>query len=153
MTRIWLDAIEWCVSVTDSNLYDLIKTCFFSSFSEAKKSRHSTDTDEELKLLFPRGCDIMGVATPGIVCKCSFFISLFMEGKYVGHKDDIFTTRQTYRQKFCLDSLTRQQFQCINIRSCWIQIGTLEFPSKVSVYFAIGVQMYSCLKFLHYRKL
>ncbi|XP_058484959.1 F-box only protein 22 [Solea solea] len=35
--------------------------------SKAKKSRHSPDTVEELKLLFPRGCDIMGVATPGIV--------------------------------------------------------------------------------------
>ncbi|XP_026189559.1 F-box only protein 22 [Mastacembelus armatus] len=35
--------------------------------SKAKKSRHSPDTVEELKLLLPRGCDIMGISTPGIV--------------------------------------------------------------------------------------
>lgn len=35
--------------------------------SKAKKSRHSPDTVEELNLLFPKGCDIMGIATPGIV--------------------------------------------------------------------------------------
>lgn len=35
--------------------------------SKAKKSRHSPDTVEEMNLLFPKGCDIMGIATPGIV--------------------------------------------------------------------------------------
>ncbi|AWP01822.1 putative F-box only protein 22 [Scophthalmus maximus] len=35
--------------------------------SKAKRSRHSPDTIEELNLLFPKGCDIMVVATPGIV--------------------------------------------------------------------------------------
>ncbi|XP_029283661.1 LOW QUALITY PROTEIN: F-box only protein 22 [Cottoperca gobio] len=35
--------------------------------NKAKKSRHSPDTAEELNLLFPKGCDIMGVAAPGIV--------------------------------------------------------------------------------------
>ncbi|XP_008276791.1 F-box only protein 22 [Stegastes partitus] len=35
--------------------------------NKAKKSRHSPDTVEELNLLFPKGCDIMGIATPGIV--------------------------------------------------------------------------------------
>lgn len=42
--------------------------------TEAKKSRNSLDA--ELNELFPRGCDVMGVATPGIVCKCSLFLSL-----------------------------------------------------------------------------
>nr|XP_046238523.1 F-box only protein 22 [Scatophagus argus] len=35
--------------------------------NKAKKNRHSSDTAEELNLLFPKGCDIMGIATPGIV--------------------------------------------------------------------------------------
>ncbi|XP_029986277.1 F-box only protein 22 [Sphaeramia orbicularis] len=35
--------------------------------NKAKKSRHSLDTVDELNLLFPKGCDIMGIATPGIV--------------------------------------------------------------------------------------
>nr|XP_020445693.1 F-box only protein 22 [Monopterus albus] len=35
--------------------------------SKAKKSRHSPDTVEELNLLFPKGCDVVGIATPGIV--------------------------------------------------------------------------------------
>ncbi|XP_037603580.1 F-box only protein 22 [Sebastes umbrosus] len=35
--------------------------------NKAKKSRHSPDTIEELDTLFPKGCDIMGVTTPGIV--------------------------------------------------------------------------------------
>lgn len=34
---------------------------------KAKKSRHSPGSIEELNLLFPKGCDIMGIATPGIV--------------------------------------------------------------------------------------
>lgn len=35
--------------------------------NKAKKSRHSPDTVEELNLLFPKGCNIMGIAAPGIV--------------------------------------------------------------------------------------
>ncbi|KAF7659045.1 hypothetical protein LDENG_00004070 [Lucifuga dentata] len=35
--------------------------------SKAKKSRNGPDTVEELNFLFPKGCDIMGIATPGIV--------------------------------------------------------------------------------------
>ncbi|TKS69879.1 F-box only protein 22 [Collichthys lucidus] len=35
--------------------------------NEAKKSRHSPDAVEELSLLFPKGCDIIGIASPGIV--------------------------------------------------------------------------------------
>ncbi|TDH17299.1 hypothetical protein EPR50_G00006580 [Perca flavescens] len=35
--------------------------------NKAKKSRHSPDTVEELSLLFPKGCDIMGVTTQGVV--------------------------------------------------------------------------------------
>ncbi|XP_031170142.1 F-box only protein 22 [Sander lucioperca] len=35
--------------------------------NKAKKSRHSPDTVEELSLLFPKGCDIMGVTTLGVV--------------------------------------------------------------------------------------
>uniref|UniRef100_UPI0037E7A9F2 F-box only protein 22 n=1 Tax=Semicossyphus pulcher TaxID=241346 RepID=UPI0037E7A9F2 len=34
---------------------------------KAKKGRQSLDTLEELNLLFPKGCDILGIATPGIV--------------------------------------------------------------------------------------
>ncbi|XP_069546641.1 F-box only protein 22 [Brachyistius frenatus] len=40
---------------------------YSSRQSKAKKSRHSPDTVGELNLLFPKGCDIMGIATPGIV--------------------------------------------------------------------------------------
>lgn len=50
--------------------------------TEAKKSRHSPDTVEELNVLFPKGCDIMGISTPGIVCKsvssCHFKSKLFI---------------------------------------------------------------------------
>lgn len=35
--------------------------------SKAKKSRYSPDKIEGLNLLFPKGCDIMGISTPGIV--------------------------------------------------------------------------------------
>ncbi|KAM9410475.1 F-box only protein 22 [Pholidichthys leucotaenia] len=35
--------------------------------SKAQKSRHSPSTVEEMNLLFPKGCDIMGIVTPGIV--------------------------------------------------------------------------------------
>ncbi|XP_034725736.1 F-box only protein 22 [Etheostoma cragini] len=35
--------------------------------NKAKKSRHSADTVEELSLLFPSGCDIMGITTLGVV--------------------------------------------------------------------------------------
>lgn len=48
----------------------------------AKKSRHSPDTIEELNVLFPKSCDIMGISTPGIVCKsvssCHFQSKLFI---------------------------------------------------------------------------
>lgn len=42
----------------------------FLSTTEAKKDRHSQDTVEQLNQLFPKSCDIMGITTPGIVCKC-----------------------------------------------------------------------------------
>lgn len=32
-------------------------------------------TAEELNQIFPKGCDIVGIATPGIVCE--FFSSFF----------------------------------------------------------------------------
>ncbi|XP_054626906.1 F-box only protein 22 [Dunckerocampus dactyliophorus] len=35
--------------------------------NKAKRSRHSQDTVEDLFQLFPRNCDVMGIATPGIV--------------------------------------------------------------------------------------
>ncbi|TNM90669.1 hypothetical protein fugu_002958 [Takifugu bimaculatus] len=35
--------------------------------SEAKKSRHSLDTADELSRLFPKTCDVMGITTPGVV--------------------------------------------------------------------------------------
>ncbi|XP_034536615.1 F-box only protein 22 [Notolabrus celidotus] len=35
--------------------------------SKAKRSRHSLDTIEELNLVFPKGCDVIGIAAPGIV--------------------------------------------------------------------------------------
>lgn len=54
----------------------------FLNYAEAKRSRHSPDTVEELNLLFPKGCDIMGIATPGIVCKCSSFLSLFNDAHW-----------------------------------------------------------------------
>uniref|UniRef100_A0A3Q0T191 F-box protein 22 n=1 Tax=Amphilophus citrinellus TaxID=61819 RepID=A0A3Q0T191_AMPCI len=38
---------------------------FILNYTEAKKSRSSPDA--ELNQLFPKGCDIMGIATPGIV--------------------------------------------------------------------------------------
>lgn len=56
---------------------------FFLNSFEAKKSRHSQDTVEELNQLFPKGCDIMGIATPGIVCEYSsllFHLFLIYEG-------------------------------------------------------------------------
>ncbi|KAM9764770.1 F-box only protein 22 [Menidia menidia] len=34
---------------------------------KAKRSRHCPETVEELNLLFPKGCDIIGIAAPGIV--------------------------------------------------------------------------------------
>ncbi|KAM9861082.1 F-box only protein 22 [Aulostomus maculatus] len=39
--------------------------CYLYTQNKAKKSRHSPDT--ELNQFFPKGCDIMGIATPGIV--------------------------------------------------------------------------------------
>ncbi|XP_047218860.1 F-box only protein 22 [Girardinichthys multiradiatus] len=35
--------------------------------SKAKKSRQCSNTAEELNQIFPKGCDIVGIATPGIV--------------------------------------------------------------------------------------
>ncbi|RVE74765.1 hypothetical protein OJAV_G00024900 [Oryzias javanicus] len=35
--------------------------------NKAKRSRQSPDTVEELNLLFPKDCDILGITTPGIV--------------------------------------------------------------------------------------
>ncbi|XP_024151466.1 F-box only protein 22 [Oryzias melastigma] len=35
--------------------------------NKAKRSRQSPDTVEELNLLFPKGCDILGITAPGIV--------------------------------------------------------------------------------------
>ncbi|XP_041848508.1 F-box only protein 22 [Melanotaenia boesemani] len=35
--------------------------------NKAKRSRHCPDTAENLNLLFPKGCDILGITTPGIV--------------------------------------------------------------------------------------
>ncbi|XP_076012280.1 F-box only protein 22 isoform X2 [Genypterus blacodes] len=51
------------LAVVDSDAFNGQAYCY----RQAKKSRHSPDTAAELKSLFPRGCDIMGVATPGIV--------------------------------------------------------------------------------------
>ncbi|XP_068598002.1 F-box only protein 22 [Brachionichthys hirsutus] len=53
--------------------------------SKAKKSRHSLDTVDELKLLFPKGCSIVGIATPGIVLtpsgSCSGCPQEYQEGE------------------------------------------------------------------------
>ncbi|KAM6942989.1 F-box only protein 22 [Xenentodon cancila] len=42
------------------------KACTYTH-NKAKRSRHSSDTVEELNQLFPKGCDIMGITTPGVV--------------------------------------------------------------------------------------
>lgn len=57
----------------------------FLNYSEAKRSRHSRDTVEELKLLFPKGCDIMGITTPGIVCKYSTCLS---QSSFLIHREE-----------------------------------------------------------------
>ncbi|XP_068453123.1 F-box only protein 22 [Clinocottus analis] len=53
--------------------------------SKAKKIRHSPDTVEELNLLFPKGCDIMGITTPGVVLtpsgSCSSLPQEYQEGE------------------------------------------------------------------------
>ncbi|XP_042341931.1 F-box only protein 22 [Plectropomus leopardus] len=53
--------------------------------NKAKRSRHSSDIVEELNLLFPKGCDIMGVSTPGIVLtpsgSCSSLPQEYQEGE------------------------------------------------------------------------
>ncbi|XP_068161216.1 F-box only protein 22 [Antennarius striatus] len=53
--------------------------------SKAKRSRHSLDTVEKLELLFPKGCSIMGIATPGIVLtpsgSCSSHPQEYQEGE------------------------------------------------------------------------
>lgn len=53
--------------------------------NKAKRSRHSPDTAEELNLLFPKGCDIIGVSTPGIVLtpsgSCSSLPQEYQEGE------------------------------------------------------------------------
>lgn len=51
-------------------LYQCSLTSFI--YSKAKKSRHSLDTVDELSRLFPKTCDVMGIATPGVVCKFLF---------------------------------------------------------------------------------
>ncbi|XP_071766597.1 F-box only protein 22 [Centroberyx gerrardi] len=53
------------LAMVDSEAFNGQAYCYRES--KAKKSRHSPDTVEELNLLFPKGCDIMGVTTPGIV--------------------------------------------------------------------------------------
>ncbi|XP_034417285.1 F-box only protein 22 [Cyclopterus lumpus] len=53
--------------------------------NKAKKNRHSPDTVEELNLLFPKGCDIMGITTPGVVLtpsgSCSSLPQEYQEGE------------------------------------------------------------------------
>lgn len=53
--------------------------------NKAKKSRNSPDTVEELNLLFPKSCDIMGITVPGIVLtpsgSCSSLPQEYQEGE------------------------------------------------------------------------
>ncbi|KAM3876659.1 F-box only protein 22 [Diretmus argenteus] len=51
------------LAMVDSEAFNGQAYCY----RQTKKSRHSPDTVEELNLLFPKGCDVMGIATPGIV--------------------------------------------------------------------------------------
>ncbi|XP_029904370.1 F-box only protein 22 [Myripristis murdjan] len=53
------------LAMVDSDTFNGHAFCYRQN--KARKSRHSPDTVEELNLLFPKGCDIMGIATPGIV--------------------------------------------------------------------------------------
>lgn len=53
------------LAMVDSESFNGQAYCYRQN--KAKKSRHSPDTVEELNLLFPKSCDIMGIATPGIV--------------------------------------------------------------------------------------
>ncbi|XP_034043084.1 F-box only protein 22 [Thalassophryne amazonica] len=53
------------LTMVDSESFNGQAYCYRQS--KATKCRHSPDTVEELTMLFPKGCDIMGVATPGII--------------------------------------------------------------------------------------
>ncbi|XP_037343561.2 F-box only protein 22 [Pungitius pungitius] len=53
--------------------------------NKVKKNRHSPDMVEELNMRFPKGCDIMGITTPGIVLtpsgSCSSLPREYQEGE------------------------------------------------------------------------
>lgn len=51
--------------MVDSEAFNGQACCYRQK--KARKSGHSPDSVEELNLLFPTGCDILGIATPGIV--------------------------------------------------------------------------------------
>ncbi|KAA8595442.1 hypothetical protein FQN60_010733 [Etheostoma spectabile] len=58
------------VEVNHGKLFGALKddvTLQFVLDNGSKKSRHSADTVEELSLLFPNGCDVMGITTLGVV--------------------------------------------------------------------------------------
>lgn len=50
--------------MVDSETFKGQDLCYRHS---AKRSRHNSDPVKDVKLLFPKGCDIMGVSAPGIV--------------------------------------------------------------------------------------
>ncbi|XP_056268157.1 F-box only protein 22 [Pseudoliparis swirei] len=54
-------------------------------YNKAKKNRHSPNTVDELNLLFPKGCDIVGITTPGVVLtpsgSCSSRPQEYQEGE------------------------------------------------------------------------
>lgn len=52
------------LAMVDSETFNGQDLCYRQS---AKRSRHSGDPVEDVNLLFPKGCDIMGISTPGIV--------------------------------------------------------------------------------------
>ncbi|XP_059215401.1 F-box only protein 22 [Centropristis striata] len=53
------------LALVDCEAYNGQAYCYRQN--KAKRSRHSPDAAEEMNLLFPKGCDIMGVSAPGIV--------------------------------------------------------------------------------------
>ncbi|KAM4602995.1 F-box only protein 22 isoform 2-T2 [Polymixia lowei] len=53
------------LAMVDSEAFSGQAYCYREN--KAKKSRQSPDTVEELSLLFPKTCDVMGITTPGIV--------------------------------------------------------------------------------------
>lgn len=123
----------WIICFLELSVTLFINMFFSPIYHKAKKSRHSPDTVEEMNLLFPKGCDIMGIATPGIVCKCFFFFLLPLSC-FIIHRHGIIPKKNRRNNLIQLrhESVPRMRFRVLMVHLCGLMFNLQDTLEKIN---------------------